>query len=261
MAFRMLLTGLCTLLAGTTWAGYAGSLQIEIPVGVHGPERVDLERLVRRHSDVRLDRHNVDLLVLYAKQTRRGDNGHTRLTVDHRRSAPVRIGRSLEGHPIRPPARHGNDWTLKVAPGVYLDSIVLDLAPRPYRRYRDSYDDHYYGYRSYPHRPYRPYRHHRYPSYGGSRYRNHGHWAGYDRSRHYFDGHRSKGQRFRRHLRPLPHAQKADSGSGDRRRGKPRDDNRSEQRNDDHKRQRADSNKHLGKRVVRSDSPGAYARR
>lgn len=185
-----------------SWASaeHARSFRIEVPITVHGPERINLERLVERQHNIDLDHYDMHSLVLYAE--RRHSDGEASLKIGGYSSPYVYISEEWAGHVIPPPVRNGRDWRLNIGPGVFVTGIVMDLSPRTaYRNHGYSYG-YYYDDRRYRHNRYRNDRHLGY-SFSNAR-RHYKHKIGHlkHRLRHdYNDRHHGGRDRHRNHTR------------------------------------------------------------
>ena len=169
---KLKLAAALTLLtaAGSLWASPHRSFSVEVPLSVHGPERINLERVFERRRGIDLDRFEVRSVTLIGQRTRRHGEGRAfgaaRLIVDDRRSQLVSFNRRLQAYHLSPPQRRGEDWRLRVGNGAFVDTVVVELRPRRHGR-RVAFDDRY--------------------RYDRGVYRNHGYWLG---AGFYWDSHR-----------------------------------------------------------------------
>ena len=112
------------------------SIRVHIPIHEHGPETINLKRLIRHQRQLNLDHYALQAVVL-----RNGpwSNGYATLRVGDRKSIRTFLpGR--EHIQIPSPGRADDEWRLRLGPGTQVSVVTAVLQPRGsrYSNYRNS---------------------------------------------------------------------------------------------------------------------------
>jgi hypothetical protein len=112
------------------------SIRVTIPVHEHGPETINLKRLIRHQRQLDLDHYALQAVVLGNGPF---SNGYATLRVGDRKSVRTFLPGREQIH-IPSPGRAHDDWQLRLGPGTEVRVVTAILRPRDnlYSDYRYS---------------------------------------------------------------------------------------------------------------------------